>query len=198
MKSFFAHKTSVIDKNCLIGFNTKIWHFSHIMSDAQLGENCNVGQNVVISPGVILGNNVKVQNNVSLYDGVKFADDVFCGPSVVFTNVTNPRAEVDRKKEFKSTEVEKGVSLGVNCTVLCGVKLREYSFIAAGAVVTKDTMPFELVAGIPAKRIGWISRHGERMNFNKKKKIFICNFTKTKYKLKNNEIIITEAVGSID
>ena len=195
---FYYHKSAFVNNKSKIGENTKIWHFSHIQSNAVIGNNCIIGQNTFIGSNVKLGNNVKIQNNVSLYEGVKFADNVFCGPSVVFTNVTNPRAEVERKKEFKSTEVEKGVTLGANCTVLCGVKLREYSFIAAGAVVTKDTKPFELVAGIPAKRIGWISRYGERMNFNKNKKIFTCKFTKTKYKLKNNKIIITEAVGSID
>ena len=188
MKSYFAHKTSVIDKNCLIGFNTKIWHFSHIMSDAQLGKNCNVGQNVVISPGVILGNNVKVQNNVSIYTGVVCEDDVFLGPSMVFTNIINPRSAIVRRDKFVKTLVKKGATIGANATIICGNQLGSYCLVGAGAVVTKEVLPYALVVGNPAKQIGWVSEFGHRLNFDKN------NFAKSpesneRYFLKNNLVI---------
>ena len=187
MKSYFAHKTSVIDKNCLIGFNTKIWHFSHIMSDAQLGENCNVGQNVVISPGVILGNNVKVQNNVSIYTGVVCEDDVFLGPSMVFTNITNPRSFINRKNQFKKTTLKKGCTIGANATILCGITIGEYSLIGSGAVITKNIKPHALMVGVPAKRIGWVSKAGNTLNFNND--IAIDEFDNTTYRLDKDDFV---------
>jgi len=164
--SYFSHDTAVIDDNCQIGDGTKIWHFSHIMSTCKIGQNCNLGQNVVVSPNVILGNNVKVQNNVSIYSGVVCEDDVFLGPSMVFTNVINPRSAVNRKEEFLKTIVKKGASIGANSTIVCGNTIGEYALIGAGAVVTKDVLPFALVVGNPSKQIGWISEHGIRLNFD--------------------------------
>ena len=162
--NYFAHPTAVIDDNANIGDDTKIWHFSHIMSSSELGKKCNIGQNVVVSPKVILGNNVKVQNNVSIYDEVTLEDDVFCGPSMVFTNVINPRANIDRKSEYKKTLVRKGASLGANSTIICGNVIGEYAFIGAGALVNKNVKPYSLMVGVPSKQIGWISRFGERVN----------------------------------
>jgi UDP-2-acetamido-3-amino-2,3-dideoxy-glucuronate N-acetyltransferase len=156
-----AHPTAVIDDGCEIGEGSHIWHFSHIMSGARIGRNCNLGQNVVISPGVVLGNNVKVQNNVSVYTGVELEDDVFCGPSMVFTNVINPRSHIIRKNEYRRTLVRKGASLGANSTVVCGVTLGRYCFVAAGAVVTHDVPDYALVVGVPAKRVGWMCYCGE-------------------------------------
>jgi UDP-2-acetamido-3-amino-2,3-dideoxy-glucuronate N-acetyltransferase len=165
-KEYFAHETAVIDDGCKIGKGTKIWHFSHIMTGAEIGENCNVGQNVVISPGVNLGRNVKVQNNVSLYTGVICEDDVFLGPSVVFTNVINPRSAIIRKDNYYTTIVEKGASIGANSTIICGKKIGAYAFIGAGAVVTKDVKPYALVVGNPARQTGWISEYGHKLNFD--------------------------------
>ncbi len=181
---FFAHETAVIDVNCSIGKDTKIWHFSHIMSYSTIGENCNIGQNVVISPKVVLGNNVKVQNNVSIYTGVICKDDVFLGPSMVFTNVINPRSAIIRKNEYKETIVEKGASIGANATIICGNSIGKYAFIGAGAVVTKEVLPFALVVGNPAKQIGWISEYGHRLDFDKNG-IAICKESKEKYQLKD-------------
>lgn len=164
---YFAHPTSVIDEGCTIGNGTKIWHFSHIMSNSQLGENCNIGQNVVISPEVVLGNNVKVQNNVSLYTGVTCDDDVFLGPSCVFTNVTNPRSAVNRRGQYAKTHVGRGASIGANATIVCGHDIGEFAFIGAGAVVTKNVPAYALVVGNPAKQLGWMSEYGHRLNFNK-------------------------------
>ena len=167
MKNYSAHETAVIDSDCSIGQNTKIWHFSHIMSHAQLGENCNIGQNVVVSPEVILGNNVKVQNNVSIYTGVVCEDDVFLGPSMVFTNITNPRSAVVRRDQYVKTLVKKGATIGANATIVCGNELGAYCLIGAGAVVTKPVLPYALVVGNPAKQIGWVSEYGHRLEFDK-------------------------------
>lgn len=165
-KEYFAHETAVIDDGCKIGKGTKIWHFSHIMKDSEIGENCNIGQNVVISPGVRLGKNVKVQNNVSLYTGVICEDDVFLGPSMVFTNVINPRSAIIRKDKYYQTIVEKGASIGANATIVCGNKIGTYSFIGAGAVVTKEVKPYSLVIGNPARQTGWMSEYGHKLIFN--------------------------------
>ena len=163
---YFAHETAVIDAGCTIGNGTKIWHFSHIMTGCSIGENCNLGQNVVISPEVVLGNNVKVQNNVSIYTGVICENDVFLGPSMVFTNVINPRSAIVRKHEYKKTLVKKGASIGANATIVCGNTIGEYALIGAGAVVTKDVKPFALVIGNPARQAGWVSEHGHKLEFN--------------------------------
>ena len=164
--NFYAHETAVIDSGCKIGKETKIWHFSHIMSNCIIGEDCNIGQNVVVSPQVVLGNNVKVQNNVSIYTGVICEDDVFLGPSMVFTNVTNPRSAINRKNEYKQTLVKKGATIGANATIVCGHNIGEYALIGAGAVVTKEVKPFALVVGNPARQIGWVSEHGHRLSFD--------------------------------
>lgn len=166
MKEYFAHETAVIDEGCNIGKGSKIWHFSHIMPNCTIGENCNIGQNVVISPEVVLGNNVKVQNNVSIYTGVTCDDDVFLGPSMVFTNVTNPRSAVNRKNQYAKTHVGKGASIGANATIVCGHDIGEYAFIGAGTVVTKTVKPYALIVGNPGKQIGWMSEFGHRLNFN--------------------------------
>jgi UDP-2-acetamido-3-amino-2,3-dideoxy-glucuronate N-acetyltransferase len=163
---YFAHETAVIDPGCTIGDGTKIWHFSHVMTDCTIGENCNLGQNVVVSPGVVLGNNVKVQNNVSIYTGVTCEDDVFLGPSMVFTNVINPRSQVNRKDQFASTLVEKGASIGANATIVCGASIGRYAMIGAGAVIVKSVLPYALVVGNPARQIGWVSEYGNRLEFN--------------------------------
>jgi UDP-2-acetamido-3-amino-2,3-dideoxy-glucuronate N-acetyltransferase len=165
-KDYFAHETAVIDDGCKIGSGTKIWHFSHIMKGSEIGENCNIGQNVVISPGVRLGRNVKVQNNVSIYTGVTCEDDVFLGPSMVFTNVINPRSAIIRKDSYNTTIVEKGASIGANSTIVCGNKIGTYSFIGAGAVVTKDVKPYSLVVGNPARHTGWMSEYGHKLIFD--------------------------------
>jgi UDP-2-acetamido-3-amino-2,3-dideoxy-glucuronate N-acetyltransferase len=166
MKEYFAHETAVIDEGCNIGKGTKIWHFSHIMPNCTIGENCNIGQNVVISPEVVLGNNVKVQNNVSIYTGVTCDDDVFLGPSMVFTNITNPRSAVNRKNQYAKTHVGKGASIGANATIVCGHDIGAYAFIGAGTVVTKTVKPYALIVGNPGKQIGWMSEFGHRLNFN--------------------------------
>ena len=168
MKDYFVHETAIIDEGATIGKGTKIWHFSHIMSNCQIGENCNIGQNVVISPEVILGNQVKVQNNVSVYTGVTCDDDVFLGPSCVFTNVTNPRSAVNRKNQYAKTHVGKGATIGANATIVCGHDIGAYAFIGAGAVVTKTVPAYALLVGNPAKQIGWMSEYGHRLSFNEK------------------------------
>lgn len=164
MAEFFVHESSYVDEGCQIGKGTKIWHFCHIMSGCIIGENCNIGQNVVISPNVVLGRNCKIQNNVSVYTGVKCEDDVFLGPSMVFTNVINPRASISRKDEYKSTILHRGVSVGANATIVCGHELGEYCMIGAGAVVTKDVPAFALMVGNPACQIGWVNKRGEKVN----------------------------------
>jgi UDP-2-acetamido-3-amino-2,3-dideoxy-glucuronate N-acetyltransferase len=166
MKKYFAHETAVIDPGCTIGEGVKIWHFSHIMPNCIIGENCNIGQNVVISPEVVLGKNVKIQNNVSIYTGVVCEDDVFLGPSMVFTNVINPRSAVNRKSEYAKTVVKKGASIGANATIVCGHDIGAYAFIGAGAVVTKNVPDYALLVGNPAKQIGWVSEYGHRLNFD--------------------------------
>jgi UDP-2-acetamido-3-amino-2,3-dideoxy-glucuronate N-acetyltransferase len=185
--TYFAHETAVIDENCSIGNNTKIWHFSHIMSNSTIGNGCNIGQNVVVSPKVILGNNVKVQNNVSIYTGVICEDDVFLGPSMVFTNIINPRSAIIRKDEYKQTIVKKGASIGANATIICGNNIGEYALIGAGSVVTKEVLPFALVVGNPSKQIGWISEYGHRLNFDENE-VAICPESGEKYQLKNNTV----------
>jgi UDP-2-acetamido-3-amino-2,3-dideoxy-glucuronate N-acetyltransferase len=164
--SYFAHPTAVIDPDCAIGKGTRIWHFSHIMTGAVIGENCNLGQNVVVSPDVVLGRNVKVQNNVSIYTGVVCEDDVFLGPSMVFTNVMNPRSAVVRRDQYQKTLVKRGATIGANATILCGITIGEYAFIGAGAVVNRDVKPYSLVVGNPARHIGWMSAYGHRLNFD--------------------------------
>jgi len=188
VKTYFAHKTAVIDQGASIGKGTKIWHFSHIMPNSTIGENCNLGQNVVISPEVILGNNVKVQNNVSIYTGVICEDDVFLGPSMVFTNVINPRSAIQRKNEYKRTLVKKGASIGANATIVCGNDIGEFAFIGAGAVVVKEVLPYALVVGNPSKQIGWISEYGHRLHFNEQG-FATCPESKEIYQLKNNSVL---------
>lgn len=163
---YFSHETAIVDEGCQIGDGTKIWHFTHVMPNCTLGENCNLGQNVVISPDVVLGNNVKVQNNVSIYTGVICEDDVFLGPSMVFTNVTNPRSAVNRRGQYSKTVVGKGASIGANATIVCGHDIGEFAFIGAGAVVTKTIPAYALVVGNPAKQLGWMSEYGHRLNFD--------------------------------
>ncbi len=186
--SYFSHETAVIDEDCQIGEGTKIWHFSHIMSNCVIGENCNIGQNVVISPDVVLGKNVKVQNNVSIYTGVVCEDDVFLGPSMVFTNVTNPRSAVNRRGEYAETTVKKGASIGANATIVCGHDIGEYAFIGAGAVVTKNVPPYALVVGNPAKQLGWISEYGHRLEFDEND-MAECSESGEKYKFENNSVV---------
>ncbi len=181
---FFSHESSYIDADCEIGEGTKIWHFSHIMSNCKIGEKCNIGQNVVISPEVILGKNVKVQNNVSIYTGVICEDDVFLGPSMVFTNVINPRSAVNRKTEYQETIVKKGASIGANATIVCGNNIGKFAFIGAGAVVTKNVPDYALVVGNPSKQIGWVSEYGQRLHFDENG-IATCLETSEKYKLEN-------------
>jgi UDP-2-acetamido-3-amino-2,3-dideoxy-glucuronate N-acetyltransferase len=186
-KNYFAHPTAVIDDGCEIGEGTKIWHFSHIMSNCKLGKNCNLGQNVVISPGVTLGNNVKAQNNISIYTGVICDDDVFLGPSMVFTNVINPRSAINRKSEYAKTHVGKGASIGANATIVCGHDIGKFAFIGAGAVVTKHVPDFALVVGNPSRQIGWMSEYGHRLEFDKDG-IAVCKESGQKYKLENNTV----------
>jgi UDP-2-acetamido-3-amino-2,3-dideoxy-glucuronate N-acetyltransferase len=184
---YFAHETAVVDEGCKIGKGTKIWHFSHIMTGSEIGENCNIGQNVVISPGVRLGRNVKVQNNVSIYTGVICDDDVFLGPSMVFTNVINPRSAVNRKDQYGSTIVEKGATIGANATIVCGIRIGKYSFVGAGAVVTKDVKPYALVMGNPARHTGWMSEYGHKLVFDAGGTA-TCKESGNRYRLQNNEV----------
>ena len=187
MKPYFAHKTAVIDSGCAIGKGTNIWHFSHVMSNCIIGKNCNLGQNIVVSPEVVLGNNVKVQNNVSIYTGVTCEDDVFLGPSMVFTNIINPRSAIKRKDQYSKTIVKRGVSIGANATIVCGITIGEFAFIGAGAVVLKDILPYALVVGNPSRQIGWISEYGHRLNFNELG-FAICSESKEEYQLKANRV----------
>jgi UDP-2-acetamido-3-amino-2,3-dideoxy-glucuronate N-acetyltransferase len=186
-KEYFAHETAVIDEGCKIGKGTKIWHFSHIMAGSEIGENCNVGQNVVVSPGVRLGNNVKVQNNVSIYTGVICDDDVFLGPSMVFTNVINPRSAIIRKDQYLETIVERGASIGANSTIVCGNTIGRYAFIGAGAVVTKHVKPYALVVGNPARQTGWISEFGHKLIFDSYGFAF-CPESRERYLLENGVV----------
>ncbi|MFL1011773.1 acyltransferase [Flavisericum labens] len=185
---YFAHPTSIIDESCNIGEHTKIWHFSHIMNNSKIGTHCNIGQNVVISPKVVIGNGVKIQNNVSVYTGVICEDDVFLGPSMVFTNVINPRSFIVRKTEFMETYVEKGATIGANATVICGNRIGAYAMIGAGSVITKPVNPYALVVGNPGKQIGWVSKNGHRLIFDKNN-FATCPESSEKYQLNNNLII---------
>ncbi len=189
--NYFAHETAVIDDGCEIGEGTKIWHFSHIMTKVQLGKNCNVGQNVVVSPEVILGNNVKVQNNVSIYTGVICEDDVFLGPSMVFTNIINPRSAVIRTGEYQKTTVKKGATIGANATIVCGNDLGEYCFIGAGTVITKEVLPYALMVGNPGKHIGWMSKYGHRLDFDEAG-LATCPESKEKYRLSDGKVTFLE------
>lgn len=188
MGNYFAHETAVIDEGCEIGKGTKIWHFSHIMPNSKIGENCNIGQNVVVSQRVVLGKNVKVQNNVSIYSGVICEDDVFLGPSMVFTNVINPRSAIIRKDEYQETLVKKGASIGANATIICGNEIGEYALVGAGSVVTKPVLPYALVVGNPSKQIGWVSEYGHRLKFDESG-IATCMESGEKYQLKNNKVL---------
>jgi UDP-2-acetamido-3-amino-2,3-dideoxy-glucuronate N-acetyltransferase len=183
-KNYFVHETAIVDDDCEIGEGTKIWHFSHIMPNCKIGKGCNFGQNVVVSPGVILGDNVKVQNNVSIYTGVTCDDDVFLGPSMVFTNVINPRSAINRRDQYAKTHVGKGVSIGANATIVCGHDIGKFAFIGAGAVVTKNVQDYALLVGNPARQIGWMSEYGHRLEFDKNG-IAVCPESKQEYKLEN-------------
>lgn len=183
--AYYAHPSAVIDDNCTIGDGTKIWHFSHIMSGCVIGNNCNLGQNVVVSPKVVLGNNVRVQNNVSIYEGVICEDDVFLGPSMVLTNVINPRSAVSRKNEYKTTLIKKGASIGANATIVCGNTIGEFAFIGAGTVVTKDVPAYALIVGNPGRQTGWMSEFGHKLKFNESG-IAVCEESQQQYKLENN------------
>ena len=187
MIQYFAHQTAVIDDNCEIGEGTKIWHFSHIMSGCTIGKQCNIGQNVVISPKVFLGNNVKVQNNVSIYTGVICEDDVFLGPSMVFTNIVNPRSAIIRKDQYKETIVRKGASIGANATIICGNEIGQYAMIGAGAVITKEVLPYALVYGNPARQYGWVSEYGHKLDFDNQG-VGICPESGGKYLLKGDDV----------
>ncbi len=186
-KEFFVHETAIVDEGCIIGIGTKIWHFSHIMHNCVIGNNCNIGQNVVVSPGVVLGNNVKVQNNVSIYTGVICEDDVFLGPSMVFTNVINPRSAINRKDQYARTIVKKGATIGANATIVCGHDIGEYAFIGAGAVVTKHVPAFALVIGNPARQTGWMSEYGHKLKFDQDG-IAVCPESHEKYQLKDGVV----------
>lgn len=187
MKNYFSHDTAVIDDGSEIGKGTKIWHFSHIMTDCKIGKNCNIGQNVVISPKVVLGSNVKVQNNVSIYTGVICEDDVFLGPSMVFTNVINPRSAIIRRGEYQRTIVKKGASIGANATIVCGNNIGEFAFIGAGAVVVKEVKPYALVVGNPSRQIGWVSEYGHRLEFDDQGQS-VCPESEDKYQLKEGRV----------
>ena len=185
---YFAHETAVIDPHCLIGEGTKIWHFSHIMSDCIIGNQCSIGQNVVISPQVRLGNRVKIQNNVSVYTGVICEDDVFLGPSCVFTNVINPRSAIIRKNEYLPTLVKKGATIGANATIVCGISIGRYAFVGAGAVVTKDIVDYALVVGNPARHTGWMSEYGHKLKFNEEGRA-VCPESQEEYKLEKGKVV---------
>ena len=187
---YFSHPSALIDEGALIGSETKIWHWTHVCSGAKIGSRCSLGQNVFVGNKVFIGNNVKIQNNVSVYDDVVIEDNVFCGPSMVFTNVNNPRSEISRKNEYRTTKVKKGATLGANCTIVCGVEIGEYAFIAAGAVVKNDVKSFALVAGVPAVQKGWMSSYGERINLKLEGEgTWICPYTGDKYSLNNGQMI---------
>ena len=185
--NYYAHETAVIDDGCRIGAGTKIWHFSHIMHGCVIGENCNIGQNVVVSPDVVLGNHIKVQNNVSIYTGVTCEDDVFLGPSCVFTNVVNPRSAIKRSGQYAKTHVKKGATIGANATILCGHVIGQYAFIGAGAVVTKDVPDYALVTGNPARQSGWVSEYGHKLHFDSVH-LAVCPESRQEYLLKNEQV----------
>ncbi len=183
--NYFKHSSAIVDEGCSIGEGTKIWHFSHIMPDCSIGQNCNIGQNVVVSPEVVLGNNVKIQNNVSIYTGVKCEDDVFLGPSMVFTNVINPRSAVNRRGQYSETIVRKGASIGANATIVCGHNIGEFAFIGAGTVVTKEVPAYALIVGNPGRQVGWMSEYGHRLKFNEEN-IAVCIESGNKYQIEDN------------
>lgn len=189
MSKFFSHESSYVDENTDIGDNTKIWHFSHILSGSTIGKNCSFGQNCVVGPKVNIGNGVKVQNNISIYEGVEVEDDVFLGPSMVFTNVTNPRAFIVRREEFKKTLLKKGCSIGANATIVCGVTIGEYALIGSGTVVNKDVKPYALMVGVPCRQIGWVSKAGNTLKFDESN-IAIDDFDDTQYKIENDSLIL--------
>ena len=186
-KLFFTHPSSFVDSKCKIGSGTKIWHFSHIMNNSEIGKNCNIGQNVVISPSVIIGNNVKIQNNVSVYTGVVCEDNVFLGPSMVFTNIVNPRSAIIRRDMYLKTLVKEGASIGANATIICGNTIGRYSLVGAGSVVTKDVQSYSLVIGNPARHVGWVSEYGHKLIF--KNNLAICPESKQRFKIENNNVI---------
>jgi UDP-2-acetamido-3-amino-2,3-dideoxy-glucuronate N-acetyltransferase len=193
-KDVFIHDTSFVDDNVTIGQGTKIWHFSHILQDCNIGKDCSLGQNVVVGPRVTIGNKVKIQNNVSVYEGVTLEDGVFCGPACVFTNVHNPRAEIVRKNEYKKTLLKRGVTLGANCTIICGVTIGAFAFIGAGAVISKDVPSYALMAGVPAKQIGWMSQHGEQIPLPLSGEgQYTCPHTGHKYELKGDSLMFSGA-----
>lgn len=188
-KSYFAHESSYVDEPCEIGVGTKIWHFSHIMKNCRIGRHCSLGQNVNVAPNVVIGDRCKIQNNVSIYEGVILEDEVFCGPSMVFTNVINPRSAVERKNQYRRTLVKKGASIGANATIVCGATLGRYSFIGAGAVVTKDAPDYALMVGVPAVRAGWMSRHGHRLPAPDAEGIMVCPESGWRYKEVEPDIV---------
>jgi len=191
MSKYFAHETAIIDENVTIGENTKVWHFSHILSNTTIGANCSFGQNCVVGPKVKMGSGIKVQNNISIYEGVEVEDDVFLGPSMVFTNVINPRAFIVRREEFKKTLLKKGCSIGANATVVCGVTIGEYALIGSGAVVNKDVKPYALMVGVPARQLGWVSKAGNTLNFNESNEA-VDSFDNSKYKIIDEKLEVTE------
>ncbi|MDC1176197.1 acyltransferase [Candidatus Pelagibacter sp.] len=193
LKDIFVHESSYVDDNVTIGIGTKIWHFSHVLNDCKIGENCSFGQNVVIGPKVKIGNHVKIQNNVSVYEGVTLEDEVFCGPSCVFTNVYNPRSKIIRKSEYRKTLVQKGATLGANCTIICGVTIGKFSFIGGGAVINKDVPDYALMIGVPAKQVGWMSEYGEKLDLPLRgNSEAICKYTNQKYQLKDGSVFIVD------
>ena len=192
-EDIFIHETSIIDENVIVGEGTKIWHFSHILKDCQIGKDCSLGQNVVVGPNVIVGNKVKIQNNVSVYEGVTLEDGVFCGPSCVFTNVHNPRSEIERKHEYRKTLVKKGATLGANCTIVCGITIGKFAFIGAGAVISKDVPDYALMVGVPGKQIGWMSEYGEKLDLPiAGNAVAKCKHTNKVYELQDNKITVKE------
>ncbi|GAB3005825.1 acyltransferase [Niabella terrae] len=192
--AYFVHHSAIIDKGAIIGHGTKIWHFTHIMPTAQIGTNCNLGQNVFIGDRVIVGNNVKIQNNVSLYEGIICEDEVFIGPSAVFTNIINPRSSISRKNSYKNTILRKGATIGANATLICGIEIGVFSFIGAGAVVTKDVPDYALVVGNPAKQIGWMSQQGEKLDFSSSD-VVVCKNSGVSYRLKGNKVLVVEKLA---
>ena len=191
MKNYFIHESSFLDENVTVGQGTKIWHFCHLLKNTVLGKNCSLGQNCVVGPSVTLGNNVKVQNNVSIFEGVECEDDVFLGPSMVFTNIINPRAFINRKNQFKKTLLKRGCTIGANATIVCGIEIGEYSLIGSGSVVTKNVDPFSLMVGVPARKIGWVSKAGNTLKFNKEN-IAFDSFDNSQYKIENNKLVIID------
>ena len=191
MKNYFIHESSFLDENVTVGQGTKIWHFCHLLKNTVLGKNCSLGQNCVVGPRVTLGTNVKVQNNVSIFEGVECEDDVFLGPSMVFTNIINPRAFINRKNQFKKTLLKRGCTIGANATIVCGIEIGEYSLIGSGSVVTKNVDPFSLMVGVPARKIGWVSKAGNTLKFNKEN-IAFDSFDNSQYKIENNKLVIID------